>query len=77
MADKGPLWDGLVGRHGLRPHRYEQVASWGFGDFVFGCEYDVISDVTKARLFGFHEAVDTEEMFARMFRGLKEQRYIP
>ena len=23
-------------RHGLRPHRYEQVASWPFGDFVFG-----------------------------------------
>jgi nucleoside-diphosphate-sugar epimerase len=77
MADKGTLWDDLVRRHGLRPHRYEQVASWPFGDFVFGCEYDVISDVTKARLFGFHEAVDTEEMFARMFRGLKEQRYIP
>lgn len=77
MADKGPLWDGLVRHHGLRPHRYEQVASWPFGDFVFGCEYDVISDVTKARLFGFHEVVDTEEMFALMFRSLKEDRYIP
>lgn len=65
------------GELGPRPHRYEQVASWPFGDFVIGCEYDVISDVTKARRFGFHEAVDTEEMFARMFRVLKQRRYIP
>jgi nucleoside-diphosphate-sugar epimerase len=77
MADKGPLWDDVVRRHGLRPYPYEQVASWPFGDFVFGCDYDVISDMTKARRYGFHEAVDTEEMFARMFLSLKEQRYIP
>ena len=56
MADKGPLWDDLVRRHGLRPYPYGQVASWGFGDFVFGCEYDVISDTTKARRYGFHGA---------------------
>ena len=77
MADKGPVWDDLVRRHALRPYRYEQIASWPFGDFVFGCDYDVISDTTKARRYGFHEAVDTEEMFVRMFRDLRDQRYIP
>jgi hypothetical protein len=44
---------------------------------VFNCEYDVISDTTKARRFGFHEAVDSEEMFARLFRDLRRQGYIP
>jgi hypothetical protein len=75
MADKGSVWDHLVQRHGLRANRYEHVASWGFGDF--GCDYDVISDTTKARRYGFHGAVDTEEMFARMFRDLRDGKFIP
>ena len=77
MADKGPVWDRLVEAHGLRPHPYEQVVSWGFGEFVFRIGYDVISDTTKSRLFGFHEVADTEAMFARMFQELRALRYIP
>ncbi len=77
MADKGPLWDSLVQKHGLQSCPYEQLASWAFGDFVFGCDYDVLSDTTKAREYGFHETVETEAMFTRMFRGLREQKYVP
>jgi nucleoside-diphosphate-sugar epimerase len=77
MADKGPLWDGMVKAYGLRHYPYEKLVSWAFGEFVFRIGYDVLSDTTKARRFGFHEVADTEEMFARMFRELREQRYIP
>ena len=62
---------------GSRPHPYEKVASWEFGEFVFKIGYDVISDTTKSRLFGFHEVADTEAMFARMFGELRALRYIP
>ena len=44
---------------------------------MLNCDYDVISDTTKARRYGFHGAVDTYEMFTRMFRELKDRRYIP
>src|SRR5262249_20282661 len=77
MADKGPLWDDMVKKHALRPHRLEEIAAWRFAEFVFRIDYDVISDTTKARQFGFHDVVETEAMFARMFTGLKEARYIP
>jgi nucleoside-diphosphate-sugar epimerase len=77
MADKGPLWDHLVKKHGLRPLRLDQLVSWAFGEFVFRLGYDVISDTTKARLFGFHEVVDSEAMFARKFAELRAERYIP
>ena len=77
MADKGPLWDRIVKNYGLKTHAYNQVVSWEFGEFVLSLEYDVIVSVTKARQFGFHEVVDTEEMFLRMFRQFREQRYIP
>jgi nucleoside-diphosphate-sugar epimerase len=77
MADKGPLWDEMVRKYGLRPHPYDQVVSWTFPEFVFRVEYDIISDMTKARLYGFHEVLDTEAMFDRMVRDLRSQRYIP
>jgi hypothetical protein len=44
---------------------------------VFGIDFDVISDTTKVRRYGFHEVVETEAMFARLFAVLKECRYVP
>jgi hypothetical protein len=34
-------------------------------------------DVTKARLPGFHDVVDSEAMFARLLRRLREERIVP
>jgi nucleoside-diphosphate-sugar epimerase len=77
MADKGPVWDSMVKKYDLRPHPYHRIASWPFGEFVFRIDYDVISDTTKARLFGFHDIVDTEAMVRRMLVDLRNDRYIP
>jgi hypothetical protein len=33
--------------------------------------------MTKARRYGFHEVVDTEEMFFRMFDELRASKVIP
>ena len=77
MADKAPLWDAVVARHGLAPIPYADVASWTFPDAVFGWDYDVFGDTSKARRFGFHEYVETEAMFARLFAELRERRVIP
>lgn len=77
MADKAPVWDRIVRKHGLRPYRFEEIAAWKFGDFVFSAEWDVISDNGKARRAGFCETVDTEEMFVRLFTELRAKRIIP
>lgn len=77
MADKGPVWDRIVRKHGLQPIPYEQVAAWGFGDFVFASDYDVISDTGKIRRLGFTETLDSEEMFLRLFGEFRTQRVIP
>ncbi|WP_440709932.1 SDR family oxidoreductase [Herbiconiux sp. YIM B11900] len=77
MADKEPLWQAMIARHGLVETPYSDVSSWGFGDFVFGWDYDVIADSSKSRRAGFHEYVDTEEMFLRIFRDLRDRRLIP
>jgi nucleoside-diphosphate-sugar epimerase len=77
MADKEPLWNTMVERHGLAPTPYADVSSWTFGDFVFAWDYDVIADTSKSRRAGFHRYVDTEAMFFRIFQDLRDQRLIP
>lgn len=77
MADKAPLWDAMVQKHGLAPSRYEDVSSWRFGDFVFSWDYDMFADGSKARRFGFHEHVETEAMFMAIFADLRRRKIIP
>jgi nucleoside-diphosphate-sugar epimerase len=77
MADKAGLWDDMVRRHGLLPTPYSDVSSWAFGDFVFGWDHDVIADTSKSRRAGFHEYVETEAMFRRIFDDLRASRIIP
>ncbi|MDQ0379010.1 SDR family oxidoreductase [Amycolatopsis thermophila] len=76
MADKEPLWNEMRERYGLTAS-YDEVSAWRFGDFVFGWDYDVIADGSKARRFGFHEFVDTEEMFLSIFDDLRKRKVIP
>jgi hypothetical protein len=77
MADKGTVWDRIVRKHGLRPYGYEEIVSWPYGDFVFTPQYDIISHTGKALRFGFHETVDSEEMFFRIWDQLRAARIIP
>jgi len=77
MADKAPLWDAMVKKHDLQPYRFDEIVAWPFGDYVFGCDWDVMSDVTKSRQHGFHEVVDSEEMFVRLLRQFRAERIVP
>lgn len=77
MADKEPLWNAMVEKHGLAPTPYKDVSSWPFADFVFSWDYDFFADGGKARRSGFHDYVDSEEMFLRLFADLRRRRIIP
>lgn len=77
MADKAELWSRMIDRYELVPTAYSDVSSWEFGDFVFAWDYDVIADTSKSRRAGFHEYVQTEEMFFRIFQDLRDRRLIP
>lgn len=77
MADKAPLWDAMVEKHGLKPYRFAEVVAWPFGDYVFNCDWDVMSSVTKSRQHGFEAVVDSEEMFARLLRRFRAEKIVP
>lgn len=77
MADKAPLWDAMTKKYGLRPYRFDEVVAWPFGDYVFNCNYDVMSNVTKCRRHGFHDVVDSEAMFVQLLARFRAERIVP
>lgn len=77
MADKGPVWDRIVAKHGLKPHAYQDIVAWAYPENVFNSDYDIVSDMGRARRLGFHDSLDTEEMFLRMFGEFRRNRVIP
>ena len=81
MADKGPVWESMVARHGLRPHRLEEIVpSWQFADFIFGYGQrpnPAIVSTIKARQFGFQDCMDTEDMLVELLRQFRRERIVP
>ena len=77
MADKAPLWAKMTEKYGLKPIAYDHLVSWGFGDFIFHSAFDNVSSTIKARRHGFHDCIDTENMFTQFFDGLRKKRILP
>ncbi len=77
MADKGPLWNDMTARHGLQEIEYRDLVAWPFADYVFGTDWDVMTDTLKIRQAGFHDCVRSEEMFLRIFQEFRDMKVIP
>jgi nucleoside-diphosphate-sugar epimerase len=77
MSDKESVWKAIVKKHGLLDYAFHEAAAWPFGEAIFNLGYDVMSDTTKSRRFGFLEWVDTEEMLVRLFTQFQRIRFIP
>ena len=77
VADKGALWQEITVKHKLKRIPYTDLVAWPFADYVFGADWDVMSDVTKSRLYGFHDVVDSEAMLVRLLRRFREDRIVP
>ena len=77
MLDKGPVWERVVARHGLRPTRLDTLVLWPYGDYQFRPQWDVVSSMEKASSFGFHETVNSHAMFVRQFENYRAEKIIP
>jgi nucleoside-diphosphate-sugar epimerase len=77
MADKGPVWDRIVIRHGLQPRPLESLASWEFADFVFAKEWDLLTDNGRLRRAGFNVCVDTVAMLREQIGQYRDARLLP
>ncbi|MDB5809662.1 MAG: hypothetical protein JWN94_1784 [Betaproteobacteria bacterium] len=77
MADKGPVWDLVVKKHGLKATSLESVALWPYGDYLLRPEWEIHSSTDKARGLGFTETLDTGAMFAQHFAHYRAEKIIP
>ena len=66
----------MTAKYKLKRVSYTDLVAWAFADYVFGADWDVMSDVTKW-LYGFHDVVDSEAMFVRLLRRFREERIVP
>lgn len=78
-------WAAIVRKYGLRsPESLEEFVGQSFiyadRNFAYGqsvAPAPTLASTVKARLAGFHDCVDTEEMFRRLFRRFQELRWLP
>ena len=77
MADKAELWRELADKHDLIEPDLGKLVGWGFGDFVFKTETDVVSDTNKIYTAGFTERMDSSASLLAAIDSLKAQRIIP
>ena len=77
MADKGPVWQQIAERHGLRYTSMDDVALWPYGDFVWGIDYDIVSSMSRAREAGFTGYEDSEDQFIRHIEAYRSLKVLP
>jgi len=81
MPGNEHLWDRVVAKHGLKPYSYKtMVPSWQLVESLLGYGQRPNPhhmSTIKARKHGFHECVDTEEMFVELLTELQEQKILP
>jgi nucleoside-diphosphate-sugar epimerase len=70
-----PAWQQMSA--GLVQTDYGRAVGWSFGDFIFGTEADVISDMTKIRLAGFREDLDPVDALIRTIERQQAAGVIP
>lgn len=77
MADKEPIWARMREKHGLAPHRLDELTNWGFLDFVVRSGFDQMSDMTAARLAGWRGVNPSRAAYLARLADLRERRIIP
>ncbi len=75
--EKERVWRQLVATWGLQPTSLASRVLWPYADYVFRPEWDIISDTSKARRYGFVKSLDSAQMFVELFDGFRKQKIIP
>lgn len=76
LADAGPVWARIVAKHGLAEADLSKLASAWHTDLDLGREIEVVTDMTKSRLAGFHDYQPTLGSFLDLFARLRTERII-
>jgi len=77
MAQDGPVWREIAGRHGLAEPELDRLASPWHTDLDLGRPIEVMTDMKNSRRLGFAGFQPTEDSFLDLFGELRAERLIP
>lgn len=77
LADAGPAWARLAAKHELAEPDITKLASAWHTDLDLGREIEVVTDMSKSRVAGFHDYQPTLGSFLDLFARLRQDRIIP
>jgi nucleoside-diphosphate-sugar epimerase len=77
LADARAVWAEIAAKHGLAEPDLGKLESAWHTDLDLGRPIEVVTDMTKSRLAGFHEYQPTVESFLDLFARLRDDRIIP
>jgi hypothetical protein len=73
----GRVWADIAVKYGLAEADLSKLASAWHTDMDLGREIEVVTDMTKSRLAGFHDYQPTRDSFLDLFTRLRRERIIP
>jgi nucleoside-diphosphate-sugar epimerase len=77
LADAGPVWAEIAGKHGLAETDLSVITSAWHTDADLGRPIEVVTDMSKSRKLGFLDYQTTDDSFFDLFTRLREARIIP
>jgi nucleoside-diphosphate-sugar epimerase len=77
LADAGPIWAKLATKYNLAESDLGKLASAWHTDMDLGREMEVVTDMTRSRLAGFHDYQPTLGSFLDLFARLRKDWIIP
>jgi nucleoside-diphosphate-sugar epimerase len=77
LAEAGTVWTEIATKYGLAESDINKLASAWHTDMDLGREMEVVTDMTKSRLAGFHDFQPTPASFLDLFARLRRERIIP
>jgi len=77
MAAQEPVWGAITAKYGLKPFPFAKLVNWGFGEFMFNIDYDIMLALGKIRRAGFTAHPDTADRFLMRFGQYARAGIIP
>jgi hypothetical protein len=77
LAGAGAVWEEIAGKYRLAESNLGKLASAWHTDMDLGRQIEVVTDMTKSRMAGFHQYQPTLGSFLDLFRRLRQERIIP
>jgi nucleoside-diphosphate-sugar epimerase len=77
MPELAPLWKEMAAKYGLAQPELGSLVNWGFLEFMFAIEYDIVLALGKIRRAGYTKHPDTLDGFLKRFDEYRRARIIP